>query len=54
MNNVADDPAYDDRKQEMLHGVWRHINDTDDETLANSHYWSPRFFDLGPDSVEHD
>jgi arylsulfatase A-like enzyme len=54
LNNVVDDPAYAERKEEMLRGIWRHVHDTDDEVLANTHYWSLRFFDLGPDSVEHD
>ncbi len=36
----------------MLRGVWRNIHATGDDTLANSHYWSLRFFDLGPDCVE--
>ncbi|MBD3292392.1 MAG: sulfatase-like hydrolase/transferase [Armatimonadia bacterium] len=54
MSNVVDDPAYADRKEDMLRGIWRHVHDTGDEVLANSHYWSLRFFDLGPDSLEHD
>ncbi|MFP4248319.1 MAG: sulfatase-like hydrolase/transferase [Armatimonadota bacterium] len=54
MTNVVEDPAYAERKEEMLRGIWRHIHETGDEVLANSHYWSLRFFDLGPDSVEHD
>ncbi|MGI5816785.1 MAG: sulfatase-like hydrolase/transferase [Armatimonadota bacterium] len=53
MRNVADDPAYAQRKDEMLRGIWRHVHETGDEVLANSHYWSLRFFDLGPDSVHH-
>lgn len=53
MNNVVDDPAYAERKDDMLRGIWRNVHDSGDEVLANSHYWSLRFFDLGPDSVPH-
>ena len=54
LNNVADDPAYAPQKEEMLKGIWRNIHATGDTTLADAHYWSLRFFDLGPDCVEHD
>ncbi len=54
LRNVVDDPAYAARKGEMLRGVWRKVHDTGDDVLAKSHYWSLRFFDLGPDSVDRD
>ena len=52
LRNVVDDPAFADPRDEMLRGIWRQIKDTGDHVLAESHYWSLRFFDLGPDSVE--
>ena len=54
LNNVADDPAYTEQKEEMLKGIWRNIHATGDETLGGAHYWTMSFFDLGPDCVEHD
>ena len=53
LRNVADDPAHTSAKEAMLKGIWRKIHETDDQTLANAHYWTLRFFDLGPDCVEH-
>ncbi len=52
LENVAENPEYADAREEMLRGIWRKIHETGDETLANAHYWSLRFFDLGPDSVK--
>lgn len=53
LHNLAHDPPYADVKADMLRGVWRQIHATGDDTLAQSHYWSLRIFDLGPDCVEH-
>jgi choline-sulfatase len=53
LNNVVDDPAYAKAKESMLKAIWTKIRETNDETLANAHYWTLRFFDLGPDCVEH-
>jgi arylsulfatase A-like enzyme len=54
LNNVAADPAYAARKEEMLQRIWRSIHATGDRTLAEAQYWTLRFFDLGPDCVAHD
>ncbi len=53
MVNVVEDAGYTDAKEQMLKGIWRKIHETGDDTLANSHYWSLRIFDLGPDCVDH-
>ena len=53
MHNLADDAAHAAQKEAMLKGLWRRIHDTQDATLANAQYWTLRFFDLGPDCVDH-
>ncbi len=53
LHNLARDPARAGDKERMLKGIWRTVHDTGDATLANAHYWTLRFFDLGPDCVDH-
>lgn len=53
LHNVAEDPAYAEAKTELLRAIWRQVHATGDATLANAHYWTLRFWDLGPDCVEH-
>jgi arylsulfatase A-like enzyme len=54
LENIAEDPSRVAEKEALLKRIWSKIHETGDTTMANAHYWSLRFFDLGPDCVDHD
>jgi len=51
LHNLAGDPAHAGRVCSMTEGVWRHVRDTGDRTLANAHYYPMRFAAVGPNSA---
>jgi arylsulfatase A-like enzyme len=52
MNNLAVDPAYQERLQMMMKEIWKKIDETNDRTLKETQYYSMRFASIGPDSIE--
>ncbi|NLS79808.1 MAG: sulfatase-like hydrolase/transferase [Chloroflexi bacterium] len=48
LHNLALLPRYQPIKERLLKRMWRAIEETGDTCMFNSHYWSLRFFDLGP------
>lgn len=50
MNNLAVQPAYQERIVAMTRMMWRRINETHDNTLLTAHYYSVRFAAVGPEA----
>ena len=50
-HNLAGMPRYRDVKERLLKRMWRVTKEIGDTCSSNAHYWSLRFFDLGPDSA---
>ena len=48
LNNLAEDPAQDDRIRTLMAQMWRIIKDTGDHSLTNSHYPPLRLARYGP------
>ena len=48
MNNLAENPEYQDQLKAMTAQMWRTVRDTNDRTLYNSHYPIMRVAPFGP------
>lgn len=49
LNNLANDPAQEERLKRMMKEVWREIKETGDRTIEETHYFSMRMGLVGPD-----
>lgn len=50
MNNLAQDPAYAEKAEEMTRRMWQIVVESGDHSLYNSHYATMRIATGGPDS----
>jgi len=54
LRNLANEPAYRTRAEQMMVRIWEIIRDTGDNTLWNSQYPSLRIASPGPEAVTTD
>ncbi len=48
LRNLAADPEHGPVLEDMARRMWRWVEDTGDETLAEAHYGMFRFLPVGP------
>jgi arylsulfatase A-like enzyme len=51
LHNLSSTPRYQSTKERLLRRLWTEVKRTGDTCMGNAHYWSLRFFDLGPNSA---